>query len=86
MTKLFNLKIDSRSLALLKIGLVKLDKDSSQMTTVGQFRKVFTSVMKQPDDHELAAILLSYAQETADKQPDETKLNFERLNNLVEAY
>lgn len=86
MTKLFNLKIDSRSLALLKIGLVKLDKDSKGQMTVGQFRKIFSSVMKQGDDQELAGILLSYAQQTSEKELDDTKLNFERLNTLVEAY
>jgi|LauGreDrversion4_2_1035121.scaffolds.fasta_scaffold141154_1 hypothetical protein len=89
MTKLANLKIDPRSLALVKIGLVKLDKDSKGQLTVAQFKKTFTNVMKQSDDQDVAGIILSYTQQTSDisnKELDDSLLNFERLNTLVEAY
>lgn len=61
-TELYLKGVDSRQLALLKIGFVRTDKDNRGSLKLSQFKKVFTTIMRQThsEDEEVFDIICKY--------------------------
>lgn len=85
-TLLYLKGVDSRQLALLKVGFVKNDNEGRGSIRLSRFRQVFTTIMKQThhEDQEIFDIVMRYV--SAGSEEPVKEIGFERLNLLIEAF